>query len=264
MATLTFVQFFKKYVLKKPSESLRTPTVGTTTFGYHIYAAPENHVVRFTDFHPSKQVEGYSYNVLLDHIPFKSEHELISRTNSSGTYVQELFERGILASEDQLHNLADAYATYHLYANEARHALFDALLVNIQRFDVDALGSSENASGGLNVPQLQLEMHNVLEDLGGPNPFQNSTASETIVSNNSLQNDMNDQSNTLTVAQQTVFDTLTNIHQTGLHVLSGSPGAGKTFVTQQIIHSLHARNEHVILCGTAGAAATRLHSNAMT
>eukprot|EP00959_Pyramimonas_sp_CCMP1952_P469583 9495183-Pyramimonas_sp.AAC.1 len=107
-------------------------------------------------------------------------------------------------------------------------------------------------------------MHNVLEDLGGPNPFQNSTANDSTIVNNSSQNGMNDQPSTLTVAQRTVFDTLTNIHQTGLHVLSGSPDAGKTFVTQQIIQSLHERNEDVILCGTTGAAATRLHSNAMT
>ncbi len=52
--------------------------------------------MRFTNFNPSKHVEPFFFNILLNNVVFFKEHKLISPTNLAGSYYHECFVRGIV------------------------------------------------------------------------------------------------------------------------------------------------------------------------
>jgi hypothetical protein len=62
----------------------------------------------------------------------------------------------------------------------------------------------------------------------------------------------------LTVDQRQVFKDLQNEH--GVHLLSGAPGSGKTFLTQYLTYNWRVVGKKVLLLATTGAAAVRLSS----
>jgi len=51
---------------------------------------------------------------------------------------------------------------------------------------------------------------------------------------------------------------------TGISVLSGGPGTGKTFVTRHLIHQWRKLGKRIVITGTTGPAATRLSAAART
>lgn len=251
MVDVTFTDFYKLYTMQK--KKLKTKSfVGVTTFGDHIYAAPADYLVRFTDFHPSYQPEAYAYNVLLRNIPFTRETDLLSPDNNARSYVRELVLRGIIRDFNSIESLADDYARYHLYTDQARTALYDALMVDTQNWDVPGFSSDslENVSTALAIPVLRANIERAYAD---PNetshaPFIGPIAAPI----------------RLTADQEVILNRFLNPNTSGLHLLSGSPGAGKTFVTKLLIDRLSESGRKVVLCATTGVAATRLHADART
>lgn len=69
-------------------------------------------------------------------------------------------------------------------------------------------------------------------------------------------------SDTLTPKQQVAFDNLCSAK--GLHVLSGTPGACKSFVTQYMTYHWRKSGKKVLLCATTDLAAVNLSSVART
>jgi ATP-dependent exoDNAse (exonuclease V) alpha subunit len=67
----------------------------------------------------------------------------------------------------------------------------------------------------------------------------------------------------LTSDQELVFQQLSML-PTGLHVLSGGPGCGKTFLTHVLTRTFRAAGKHVMLLGSTGVSASRLDSTATT
>jgi ATP-dependent exoDNAse (exonuclease V) alpha subunit len=63
--------------------------------------------------------------------------------------------------------------------------------------------------------------------------------------------------------QRKVIEAIQN-QQTGLCILSGPPGTGKTWLTKKLIHSLRQSGKKVMVTATTGAAATRLSKFAST
>jgi hypothetical protein len=68
---------------------------------------------------------------------------------------------------------------------------------------------------------------------------------------------------TLTSDQENAFNKI--FAAKGLHLLSGTPGAGKTFLTQYLVtHMWRRAGKRVLLTATTGCAAVRLSSSART
>jgi hypothetical protein len=67
----------------------------------------------------------------------------------------------------------------------------------------------------------------------------------------------------LTPDQQRVFHVILQ-NPTGLHVLTGTPGSGKTFFVKYLAQHFQIQNKLVLLSATIGAAALRFSSNAST
>ena len=68
---------------------------------------------------------------------------------------------------------------------------------------------------------------------------------------------------TLTPDQQRVFYVILQ-NPTGLYVLTGTPGSGKTFFVKYLAQYFQTQNKLVLLSATTGAAALRLSSTAST
>lgn len=67
----------------------------------------------------------------------------------------------------------------------------------------------------------------------------------------------------LTKDQQKIYDNLLE-KPGGLHIISGTPGSGKTFIIRYLIYNLTNQNKSIILTATTGATAMRIFRLART
>lgn len=255
MEAESFKSFFKKFIIRGvalPSKQLQ----GMTNLNQYIYKAPPNYVVRFTQFHPCHQTEAFAYNLLLNDIPFMHENELISRENQEETYLRELSLRGIITSEECIERLADAYSDYNLYTNEARQALYEALSVDREKWHLNTLDSDDTSDDNhTQIPTVDLRdnINNLFEEMGSH-----------LLTSHDNPHDRHEVSSPLTPSQQEVYDNLIRPGQSGVHIILGSPGAGKTYMTKVLIDTYKSQNKKLVLCSSTGIAATRLHACATT
>ena len=68
---------------------------------------------------------------------------------------------------------------------------------------------------------------------------------------------------TLTNEQQHVLDNILQ-NPIGFHVLTGTPGSGKTFFVKYLAQHFQLLKKNVLICATTGAAALRLSPTALT
>jgi hypothetical protein len=85
-------------------------------------------LVRFTNFHPTHNSEGFFYNVLLQKIPFHYEKNLNSNSNIHQSYVYECQIQNRLPNLESLHNFLHQYVTQNLFENEKQTQLFNKML----------------------------------------------------------------------------------------------------------------------------------------
>jgi hypothetical protein len=205
--------------------------------GAYVYAT--SHLVRFSDYHPAHHTEEYFYNVLLDRVPFCSEAELLSplSINPSQSYFFECRLRNILTCVEDLEHHISTYGARHLWREEQRQQLVDLILQNHPIDELPILGGlpDEHASMDRESVYPSVIEEDTLEMLGLVNEFADKRDA------------------TLTPDQQLVFLDLDGA--TGLHVLSGAPGSGKTFLTQFLEHKWRSSDKKVLLLATTGAAA---------
>ena len=253
----TLTSFYTKYVLRDKALKSATRFRGQTSMGHFIYDAPRNFLVRFTDFHPVHQTEGYAYNLLLANVPFRHEHELFSPNNHDATYVCELRLRGFLTSEESVEGFADAYSTYHLYTDDARQHLYEALLVNHDAWGLNGMGDSDDTDA-TDIPHgVTLAVRGNLDSVFREMRRADDTTSAPVGTDAAPAD-----ASTLTPTQRALFDRLVQPDCRGLHAILGSPGAGKTYMTKLLIDTFTAQRRNVILSASTGIAATRLHTDA--
>jgi hypothetical protein len=240
---ITFTDYFKQYEISK-TEKPNADLVGSDTTGAYIYKRAHPASVRYTDYHPGNQPEGFFYNVLLGKVPFRLERSLLSAENLHDSYYVECFLRGIVSDVDDVDELLDAYCQRQLYDAENRAHMLNLIETN-------------RANSTFDPTMLNFPEH-IGDDADLPVP----TAAD--VHANPRHDFAHDIANAvLTDEQQVVFNAIM-AQPYGVHVISGCPGSGKTFLTKYITHHLQLQSKRVLLSATTGAAATRLGASATT
>ncbi len=163
-------------------------------------------LVRFTNFHPIHNSEGFFYNVLLQKIPFHDEKNLLSNCNIHQSYVYECQIQNWLPNLESLHKFLQQYVTLNIFEDEKQTQLFNKMLELH--------------------PYLDLEHHQL------PNPSRSSILNlETkqchINFPHHIFNDMFETS-ILHEEPKHIFYLLTFINK-GLHTFQGPLGSKKTF-----------------------------------
>jgi ATP-dependent exoDNAse (exonuclease V) alpha subunit len=245
---VTFTQYFKQYStgsaprcsVRVDGQPVQLQCVGRDTYGNFVHALPPEQpaIVRFTDYHPANQMEAYFYNVLLQHVPFQSEQELLSAANSDKSWFAECHLRDLISSQDDVEQHLHRYSARHLLERVETHRMLNLMLQKNSRANLD-MHSPVTADA----PAAAVAEEGAEKDLLGEFA------------------DLLDC--TLTAEQQGVFDALMS-SDGGLHVVSGAPGAGKTFLTRYLAMQLAMRGKQVALYATTGAAASRLSRYATT
>jgi hypothetical protein len=75
---MTFIEYFTKYESNK-LKCLSSKCHGEDNLGNSIYTT--NKLTRFIDFHPTHNIEGFFYNILLQNVCFWRELDLPSASN---------------------------------------------------------------------------------------------------------------------------------------------------------------------------------------
>ncbi len=88
---------------------------------HHVYKLCEPRIVRFSDYNPAADPEGYFYTLLLRHVPFRKEGELLSAANTSQTYFQECRLRGLVANTSDLEVHLQRYGPVVQHARSSGH-----------------------------------------------------------------------------------------------------------------------------------------------
>jgi len=78
MAQYTFTKYWKQFSPQQQELKKKT-CLGKDKLGFFLYKS--EHLVQFTDFNPSKHVEPFIFNILLNNVVFFKKRELISPTN---------------------------------------------------------------------------------------------------------------------------------------------------------------------------------------
>jgi hypothetical protein len=66
--SLTFTQLFNKYTLNKKAVKNLGPVIATDQWGYKYQLRDPDQPVRFSNFNPGVNPEGFFYNMLLDKV----------------------------------------------------------------------------------------------------------------------------------------------------------------------------------------------------
>eukprot|EP00951_Prasinocladus_malaysianus_P000169 scaffold1283_cov18-Prasinocladus_malaysianus.AAC.1 len=235
---VTFIDYQRCYTrLKKAQCSDQNHYIGMDDLGNHIYERTCPKLIRFTDYNPVTNPEGYFYNQLLQLIPFRHESELASEeTSYYESYLQHVQnntehncpnEAQEQKQPSHLQNHILSYAQRHLYSSVDIDALHELAESNLQKQMANTT-SNNNHTESCYVTQ----------------PFENLAEPK---------------------AEQTdIIFRLTDDCSGDYHLLTGEPGCGKTFVTKHVANRYLGLGKKVVLAASTGAAALRLSNNATT
>ena len=199
--------------------------------------------VRFTEYHPGHKTEGFCYNLLLKHVPFRDETSLLA----CGTYMAGCIRHGLVRDLAHIEQLADEYNTRSMNSGRDTTATLHQMIQVYERASSaaqagDLLGSPNAADD----PDLHL-------DPGAEEEERKAAATE-------FDNDLKDAPSP---EQQAHVDLLL-ANPTGVHAISGAGGCGKTYITKFLTRGLRRAVKKVQLSATTGAAARKLSVHART
>lgn len=204
-------------------------------------------IIRFSDYNPKSQPEGFFYNLLLEKVSFRDELKLLSSCNTAKSYQTECMIQNIINFESDIELYVEDYCRRHLFECDKVGSLIQQLMARFDTLDagpcVDStMKSNDNdAYTALRLPSLQeLSVEtDVMEGGSTTRP--------------------------LLPEQQMAFDSITRAG-TGLFLITGGPGSGKTFLTRRLAKHFRAKGDDtkVLLAGSTGASSVRLSKHAST
>ncbi len=102
-------------------------------------------VVRFTSFHPVHQTDSFFYSLLLEHIPFTSESDLLIVNGQRAKNYQHACQlHGIDSDESELREVAEKYAAHHFLSTSDTEHVLHTLLQVLDPSLADELGDLPN------------------------------------------------------------------------------------------------------------------------
>jgi hypothetical protein len=241
--TTTFYKYFEEFVLTKQEKKSQKP-LGMDGFGNLIYTrGTSESLVRFSDFQPAHQIEGYFLNVLLQTVSFRFEADLLSPENATKSYFVECQLRGFIKDKADIEHHLQSYAERHLIASEQRQQLLNKIVQKhpLRASEFDPLNRQRPQSGPSSSVDLQ-SVADVLHSQAPPRPVA---------------------SFTLNPEQQRIVDRILESPK-GLYIISGALGCGKSYVLQYLHAFFSAKKKNVVPFASTGAAAARLGNGAMT
>ena len=226
--------------------------IGMDALGNFVHARHEPAIVRFTDYHPARNIEGYCYNMLLRKVPFRHEEQLLE-LGDGNSYLTSCILQGYIQDEDDLLGILDDYCAAHLYATENLDVLLAQLRSTLPATAID-----------------MLELHDCYDAAGANHdhaadavPAPPPTTLLRPFATESWFRELNSTPPQLTPSQAAAFQSIVTT-EGGLHVICGGPGTGKTFLTRYLTHYFTTRDINVRLTATTGAAAVRLSKHCST
>ena len=243
LESVTFSEYFKWYDLEK--QEMKRPgnktLRGQDNHGCFVYERPTKRLVRYTEYHPVHNMEGYFYNYLLSTVPFRCESQLISEHRSYFDAVVAMGDSiapGDIRTDDTERD--DDMMTLSRRVLE-KHIIDYASKKLLATFDTDAL--------------LDMAFNQLQDDDDNRN---NPDSSSWFIAH-----PFNDPR--LPVDEQIpALHALTKPDACGYHLLEGGPGAGKTLLVRHIIDAHIAAGRKVLVAASTGAAALRISSKART
>lgn len=231
MENITYPEYFRRYrVLKKQLQG-KDLYVGRDKKNRFVYRHKCPQIVHFTNHPPTSLPEGFFYNLLLSSVPFRMEGTLLNE----GSYFKKCQALGLVDSDDDLEGGVSLKLIGHLQQYYRDY--------NITKYCIlaDVAKLREYYKTGANVRDRD----------DRTKAFQTDQFPESHLT---LQCPL-----PLNGDQQHVFDALCRSNFTGLHVINGGPGTGKTFLINKIIqHCTQVLKQRVLVTASTGAAARNL------
>ena len=258
LAEITFYDYFQNYDMHNhPLRASSERYIGVDYFGKYIYKRTSPIMTRFTSYHPTKNLEGFYYNLLLQNVPFRSELEITPLPDQSYQDLAMTWDGG--NHPWQLVSLSDhcvEYAQRHLYSEIATQQLMLACDALKEQYATNPSHPIIDEAEGMPISCKEF-LHQTSKFLV---PFDNDEQR-----NNS--NSMGDEPSNdppLSSKQQKIADEILNNNDQKWFFLTGGPGTGKSCTIRQLTRMLTNNNKKVALCASTGAAALRLGYNATT
>jgi hypothetical protein len=261
---LTLTKYFKQYTLnKKPLVSLGD-VLGVDSFGNSVQRRAAGEPVRFSMPHPKTNPEGFFYNVLLDNVPFRLEDALLSPENGPRSYYSECCLRGLISDEEDLEvgngvvcSCSCSGVQFQLLYFRAEHGCLVVCLQHlIEQFCQDHLYTSSTQASILEELLQAHDPREPVSDKPTPRP--------AAIQEEDLLDELADTEGLEPNAEQAAVEAALLSGATGIAVLSGGPGTGKTFLTRRLIHQWRQAGRSLVVAATTGAAATRISRGAQT
>lgn len=230
-----------------------TTHIGTDSFQNLICRrnADRPALMRFTDYHPVHNSEGFWYNYLLEHVPFRDESELLMHA-PDGSYFTEVLARGLVEGDisEFLTDAADAYCLHHMYSTESRTAMIDQLVLQCGTMAeslAEVLGDTSMPDDGPSDDAINTQRQPAVQRLLA------------------IRNEFNDlpPSSALNALQTDFFNVIRS-GKKGLFILTGPGGTGKTHLLRTLIHAFRCDNQPFLVSAASGAAAVRVTRTAQT
>jgi hypothetical protein len=242
---VTFYKYFQYFVLTR-EEKRSGSLLGMDGFDNLVYARLAlDSLVRFSDFHPAHQIEGYFFNVLLQKYPFRFEADLLSPENSSWSYFVECQLHGLINNEANIETHLQSYAERHLIASEQRQQLLNKIMQKhpLQSGEFDPLvGRSRVSARGR---ATGVDVSSVQDAVG-------CVSMPASLDSFSLNGE-----------QQRLVQEI-QCRPTCLYIIFGLPDCGKSYLLRYLHAWLASKNKNVVLFESIGAAAACLGSGALT